>query len=58
MNWTNNIDLKLDSVTINDTGLYTCEAVYQEKTYYYDIDVSVRGKFKYIAKFDLPLDLF
>ena len=59
INWTkNNIDLKLDSVTINDAGLYKCEAVFQAKTYYYDIDVSVRGKFKYISKFDSPLDLF
>jgi len=59
INWTNNnIDLKLDSVTINDAGLYTCEAVFQEKAYFYDIDVSVRGKFKYISKFDSPLDFF
>jgi len=46
INWTENkIDLKLDSVTFNDAGLYKCEAFFQEKTYFYKIDVTVKGKF-------------
>jgi len=46
INWTeNNIDLQLDSVTVNDAGLYKCETMFQTKTYSYEIDVSVRGKF-------------
>jgi len=46
LNWTNNnIDLKLDSVTINDAGLYKCEDIFQGITYFYDIDLNVRGTF-------------
>ena len=51
MNWTNNdIDLKLDSVTINDAGLYKCGDIFNNGTYLYDINVNVIGKFKYISK--------
>ena len=49
MHWTNNnIDLKLDYVRNDDAGLYTCEAIIQNKTYFYEIEVNVRGKFNYI----------
>jgi len=49
--WTNNnIDLKLESVTINDAGLYKCEVIVPQKTHLYEIEVNVRGKFKYISK--------
>ena len=58
MNWTsNNIDLQLNSVTINDAGLYKCE-IFKEKTYFYEIEVNVRGKFKYISRLNSPSDLF
>ena len=47
LNWTNNnIDLKLDSVTIMDAGLYRCEVIFQKRTYFYEIEV--RGKYIYI----------
>ena len=50
MNWkSNNIDLQLDSVTINDEGLYKCD-IFNERTYFNEIEVNVRGKFKYISK--------
>jgi len=55
INWkSNNIDLQLDSVTINDTGLYKCQVISKEKTYVYQLEVNVRGKFKYISKFNSP----
>jgi len=54
LNWTNNnIDLKLDPVTINDAGLYTCEVMFQKRPYFYDIEVNVIGKFKYISTLNL-----
>jgi len=59
INWkSNNIDLQLDSVTINDTGLYKCQVYFKERTYFYEIEVNVRGKFKYIPKLNSPSDLF
>jgi len=49
--WTNNtIELKLESVTINDTGLYKCEVIVPQKTHLYEIEVNVKGKFKYLSK--------
>ena len=55
INWTENkIDLKMDSVTFNDTGLYKCEEVFQETRYSYEIDVTVKGKFKYLSKLNSP----
>jgi len=57
INWTsNNIDLQLDSVTINDAGLYTCERVFKGKPHIYEIEVNVRGKFKHLSK--LNSDVF
>jgi len=51
--WTsNNIDLQLDSVTINDAGLYKCQVIFNDRTYDYAIEVNVRGKFKYFSKFN------
>ena len=48
LNYTNNnIDLKLDHVTILDAGLYRCEVISQNRTYFYEIEV--RGKYKYIS---------
>ena len=59
LNWTNNsIDLQLNSVMIKDKGLYRCEVIFQERTYLYKIEVNVRGKFKYLLKFNSPSDLF
>jgi len=56
INWTENkIDLKLVSVTFKDAGLYKCEALFQEKTYSYEIGVTVKGKFKYISKLEMFL---
>jgi len=52
----NNIDLQLDSVTINDAGLYTCQVTFNERLYIYVIEVNVRGKFKHLSK--LNSDLF
>jgi len=57
--WTNNnIDLKLESVTINDAGLYKCEVIVPQKTHLYEIEVNVRGKFKYLSKLNSPSDQF
>ena len=59
MKWANNnIDLKLDSVTINDAGLYTCNVLFQQRVYSYDIEVNVRGTFKYVSKLYSTSDLF
>ena len=59
LNWSNNnIDLQLDSVTINDAGLYKCEDIFQKIAYSHDIEVNVRGKFKYLSKLNSPSDLF
>ena len=58
INWTNNnIDLQLDSVTINDAGLYRCEII-KERKYLYEIEVNVRGKLNYLSKLNSPSDLF
>ena len=54
----NNIDLKLDSVTINDAGLYMCDVIFKDKWYIYEIEVNVRGKFKYFSKLNSTSDLF
>jgi len=55
INWTsNNIDLQLDSVTINDAGLYKCQEIVKEERDFYEIEVNVRGKFTYISKLYSP----
>jgi len=54
LNWTNNnIDLQLDPVTINDAGLYTCDDMFQKRPFFYDIEVNVIGKFKYVSTLNL-----